>query len=55
MARKTEAESPKQTKARRPYQKPAVERVELIPEEALLTGCKQPSVCSGRIRRPDHS
>ena len=29
---------------RKPYRKPQVEQVELVPEEAVLGGCKNPNV-----------
>jgi hypothetical protein len=30
----------KETRARRPYEKPEIRRIELRPEEALSVGCK---------------
>jgi hypothetical protein len=32
---------------RKPYRKPQVEQVEVVPEEAVLGGCKVPGVFGG--------
>ena len=40
---------------RKPYTKPGIEKIVLVPEEAILVTCKLPSACPGNVRKPSHT
>lgn len=39
-----------ETNKKKPYQKPQLQEVKLIPEEAVLTNCKTTTASAGRVQ-----